>query len=139
MNALDTALFIVGMAAIIAAAYFVTYFLGSRPFRVKSARDIKILDRFSLSKDKAFYLARVKGKVYFIVVTNQSAALLDTFDGSEFESGESPRMSFRDAMAASAASGAAPGWLAGVFSGRAGRKGGRGGGAEGKTGEEDTQ
>jgi flagellar biogenesis protein FliO len=138
-TALDTVLFIVGLAAIIAAAYFVTYFVGSRSLRVKSAREIKLLDRFALSKDKAFYLVSVKGKVYFIAMANQSAALIDTFDGSEFETEESARMTFKEALAASAAA-AAPRWLAGVFSKGAGT--GRGADAADdtkKTGEEDTQ
>jgi flagellar biogenesis protein FliO len=142
-TALDTVLFIVGLAAIIAAAYFVTYFVGSRSLRVKSAREIKLLDRFALSKDKAFYLVSVKGKVYFIAMANQSAALLDTFDGSEFETEGPTRMTFKDALSASAAA-AAPRWLAGVFSkgGGAVRGGGRGGDAADdteKTGGEDTQ
>ncbi|MDR2356611.1 MAG: flagellar biosynthetic protein FliO [Oscillospiraceae bacterium] len=142
MNALDTALFIVGLAAIIAAAYFVTYLVGARSFRVKSAREIKLLDRFALSKDKAFYLARVKGKVYFIAMTNQSAELLDTFDGSEFDAEEPTRMTFKEALASSAA-GAAPRWLAGALSKAAGAGRVRGGGGTAddtkKNGEEDTR
>ncbi|MDR2664743.1 MAG: flagellar biosynthetic protein FliO [Oscillospiraceae bacterium] len=120
MNALDTLGFIVGFAAIIAAAYFVTYFLGARAFRLKQSREIKIVDRFALSKDKALYLAQVRGRVYFIAMTHQSAALLDKFDSGEFADGTPARMSFREALASSAAQGAgAPRWIARILAGRA--------------------
>lgn len=130
---------IVGIVAVIAGAYYVTYFFGSRAARVQSAREIKILDRFSLSKDKAFYLVRVKGKVYFIAMAHQSAALIDTFDGSEFESETPKRMSFKEALAFSSSSvRGAPGWLAGIISrGVAGKGGGKDSG--GKNGDGGTE
>jgi flagellar biogenesis protein FliO len=117
MNAADVFVFIVGFAAIIAAAYFVTYFFGSRAFRVRQAREIKIIDRFSLSKDKSLYLAQVKGRVYFIAMTHQSAALLDKFEAGEFEDSRPQRMSFKEALAFSAAQGAGtPRWLKKILS-----------------------
>ncbi|MDR1299445.1 MAG: flagellar biosynthetic protein FliO [Oscillospiraceae bacterium] len=120
MNALDMLGFIVGFAAIIAAAYFVTYFLGARTFRLKQTREIKIIDRFALSKDKALYLAQVKGNVYFIAMTHQSAALLDKFDGGEFADSAPKRMSFKDAFAFSAARGeGTPRWIKKIISGGA--------------------
>jgi flagellar biogenesis protein FliO len=131
---------IIVIVAVIAGAYYVTYFLGSRAARVQSAREIKILDRFSLSKDKAFYLVQVKGKVYFIAMAHQSAALIDTFDGSEFESETPKRMSFKEALAFSSSSiRGAPGWLAGIISRGAAGKGGGDKDAGGETGGDGTE
>jgi flagellar biogenesis protein FliO len=134
MNALDAILFIVGFAAIIAAAYFATGFLGSRAMRTRQAREIKILDRFALSKDKSLYLAQVRDKVYFIALTHQSAALFDTFEAEAFADSAPKRMTFREALAASATAGGAPGWLrkavSAGLSASAVKRGAKDGGAE---------
>jgi flagellar biogenesis protein FliO len=47
-------------------------------------RNIVILERFAIAKDKMFCLAEVGGKVYFVVFTNQSATLIDTIKAAEF-------------------------------------------------------
>jgi flagellar biogenesis protein FliO len=110
------ALFAAGTAAVIIAAYCATYFIGSRGLRTRAARDIRLRDHFAVSKDKSFALVEVRGRVYLVALTNGGAALLDTYAIEEFESSAPAppaRMTFRDALAASAReAGGLPGFIA---------------------------
>ena len=88
MQPMQVTLFIVGMVIIIVAAYYVTYFIGVKSSgasrgRIRN-RNINLLDRFSISKDKSFCLIEIAGKVYVVGVTNQSMTLLDTLDAATF-------------------------------------------------------
>jgi flagellar biogenesis protein FliO len=107
---------------VIIAAYYVTYFIGSRGMKSRSSREIKLRDRFAVSKDKTFALVEVRGRVYLVALTNGGAALLDSYDLAEFEASAAPasnRMSFRDALAAAARnSGVLPNFIASRFSTR---------------------
>ncbi|MDR0490933.1 MAG: flagellar biosynthetic protein FliO [Oscillospiraceae bacterium] len=81
---LQVALSIIGIVVIIVGAYYVTYFIGVKSSRIGRSRNrnrnIRLLDRFSISKDKSFCIVEIAGKVYVIGVTNQSMTLLDTLD-----------------------------------------------------------
>ncbi|MDR3277749.1 MAG: flagellar biosynthetic protein FliO [Oscillospiraceae bacterium] len=112
----QTVWFIVGTAAIIAIAYFVTVFLGTHSARLRAARNIKLRDRFALSKDKSFCLVEVKGKVYFVAVTNQSMTLLDTLEGEAFE--DEQAYSPLKNIFTQTASGGIPQWIAAKLSAR---------------------
>lgn len=88
MQPLQVAFFIIGMIVIIVGAYYVTYYIGVKSsgmgrIRLKG-RNIGLIDRFSISKDKSFCLVEVAGKVYLIGVTNQSMTLIDTLDAATF-------------------------------------------------------
>ncbi|MDR0446850.1 MAG: flagellar biosynthetic protein FliO [Oscillospiraceae bacterium] len=115
---LDAVLFAIGVAAIIAAAYYVTHFIGSRGLKMRSGRDIKLRDRFALSKDQSFAIIEVRGRVYIVALAAGGAALLDTYELTEYEErapsdDASPKMSFRDALARSARdAGGIPGFIA---------------------------
>ena len=78
----------VGMIAIIVAAYYVTYYIGKKASGQSHSRlrnkNINIVDRFSISKDKSFCLVEINGKVYLIGITNQSMTLIDTLDAAAF-------------------------------------------------------
>jgi flagellar biogenesis protein FliO len=102
--------FVVGTAAIIAIAYFVTVFLGTHSARLRATRNIKLRDRFALSKDKSFCLVEVKDKVYFIAVTSQSATLLDTLESEAFVE-EQPYAPLKNIFTQTANSGI-PQWIA---------------------------
>lgn len=82
----DVVLFIIGAIVVIFGAYYTTYYLGKKSIKTASGREIRLRDRFSVSKDKSFCLVEVKDKVYVVVVTNQSVTLLDTLPASEFVS-----------------------------------------------------
>ena len=86
MQPLQVTLFIVGTIVIIIAAYYVTYFIGIKSSGASRGRNrnINLLDRFSISKDKSFCLVEIAGKVYVVAVTNQSMTLLDTLDAATF-------------------------------------------------------
>ena len=85
---LQVAVFIVVTIVVVFGAYYVTYFIGAKASgqnrsRLKN-RNINMLDRFAISKDKSFCLVEIAGKIYVIGVTNQSMTLLDTLDAAEF-------------------------------------------------------
>lgn len=88
MQPFQVTIFIIGTIVIVFGAYYVTYYIGlkasgQRKGRVRN-RNINLLDRFSISKDKSFCVVEIAGKVYVIGVTNQSMTLLDTFDAAEY-------------------------------------------------------
>lgn len=81
-------IFILASVLVIAGAYYSTYFLASKTGKMRpgrSGRMIKLLERFSLSKDKSICLIEVKDKVYLIAMTSQNATLLEKMDIKEFE------------------------------------------------------
>ena len=90
-ESLRLALSIVGIIVVIAGAYYATYFVGmkaSGQSRSKNRgwnRNIRMLERFAISKDKSFCIVEIAGKVYIVGVTNQSMSLLDTLDAEAFE------------------------------------------------------
>lgn len=84
--------FIIGTVVILFGAYYVTYFIGMKASgRTTGAgiagirnRNIVVLDRYAVSRDKSFYIIEVAGNVYFIGVADHGMTLFDTFDGQEF-------------------------------------------------------
>ncbi|MDR0904980.1 MAG: flagellar biosynthetic protein FliO [Oscillospiraceae bacterium] len=94
---------VIGVAVIIFAAYFVTWLIGTRHMKMGATRDIRVRDRFAITKDKSFVLVQSHGRVYFVALTNNGATLLDTYDAEEFTEADNARttMSFKDAFAAS--------------------------------------
>ena len=88
MQPLQVVTFIVVTVVVVFGAYYVTYYIGSKASgqsrgRMKN-RNINLLDRFAISKDKSFCLVEIAGKIYVIGVTNQSMTLFDTLDAAEF-------------------------------------------------------
>ena len=88
-NFLQTVITIIGLAAIIVAAYYVTYFIASRGARVvnrgASGRAIRILESFSLSKDKGIYSIEVSGRVYIVAMSQGAITVLDSMEKDEYE------------------------------------------------------
>ena len=82
-------LFIVGTIVVLFGAYYVTYYIGMKASGQTRAglknRNIKVLDRYAIARDKQFCVVEIAGKVYFIGVANHSMTLLDTFDAEAFE------------------------------------------------------
>ena len=80
--------FFVGLIVIIFAAYYVTYYIGLKASGQSRGRlrnkNINMIDRFSVSRDKSFCLIEISGKVYVVGITNQSMTLLDTLDAAAF-------------------------------------------------------
>jgi len=92
--------FFIGLIVVIFAAYYVTYYIGMKASGQSRGRlrnkNINLVDRFSISKDKSFCLVEIAGKVYVIGITNQTMTLLDTLDAAAFseaaaEQREAPR------------------------------------------------
>jgi len=81
-------MFFIGLIVIIIAAYYVTYYVGLKASGQSRGRlrnkNINMIDRFSISKDKSFCLVEIAGKVYVVGITNQSMTLLDTLDAAAF-------------------------------------------------------
>jgi len=81
-------IFIVGTIVILFGAYYVTYYVGMKATGQTRAglrnRNISLLDRYAISRDKSFCIIEVAGKVYIVGVTNNAMTLLDTFDAAAF-------------------------------------------------------
>ena len=81
-------IFIVGTIVILFGAYYVTYYVGMKATGQTRAglrnRNISLLDRFAISRDKSFCIIEIAGKVYIVGVTNNAMTLLDTFDAAAF-------------------------------------------------------
>ena len=89
---LQVVTFIIGTIVIVIGAYYVTYFIGRRASgrsrgRLRN-RNINVVDRFAISKDKSFCLVEIAGKVYVVGITNQSMTLIDTLDAATFTEAE---------------------------------------------------
>jgi len=88
MKAGQLVISLAGIVVVIVACYYATYYIGTKAsgrggVRNKG-RNITILDRFSISKDKSFYIIEIAGKVYVVGITNQSMTLIDTLDPEAF-------------------------------------------------------
>jgi len=81
-------LFIIGTIVIVFGAWYVTHFIGMKATGQTRAgmrnRNIKVLDRFAIARDKQFCIVEIAGKVYVVGMTNNSMTLLDTVDAEEF-------------------------------------------------------
>ena len=81
-------IFIIGTVVILFGAYYVTYYVGMKASGQTRAglknRNIKMLDRYAISRDKQFCIIEVAGKVYILGLTNHTVTLLDTVDAAEF-------------------------------------------------------
>ena len=81
-------LFIIGTIVILFGAYYVTYFIGMKASGQTRAglknRNITLLDRYAIARDKQFCIIEIAGKVYIVGVTNHTMTLLDTFDAAAF-------------------------------------------------------
>ena len=75
---------------IIFAAYYSVYFLAARKSKQIGGRDIRVCERFSLSKDKMICVIESKGKAYLTVITSGGATVLDTYDIPEPDGEKSP-------------------------------------------------
>jgi flagellar biogenesis protein FliO len=80
--------YIIGTLIIIFGAYYVTYFIGVKASgqsrgRLRN-RNINLVDRFAISRDKSFCIIEIAGKVYVVGITNQTMTLLDTLDAAAF-------------------------------------------------------
>lgn len=92
---LRVTLSLVGVVLIIVAAYYTTYYIGKKASgqsrgRLKN-KNINLIDRFAISRDKSFCIVEIAGKVYVIGVTNQSMTLLDTHDAAAFKEAAAER------------------------------------------------
>ncbi|MCL2151635.1 MAG: flagellar biosynthetic protein FliO [Oscillospiraceae bacterium] len=88
MDPLQVTLSLGGIVLIIVAAYYATWFIsvkasGRGRGKLRN-KNINLIDRFAISKDKSFCIVEIAGKVYVVGVTNQSMTLIDTLNALEF-------------------------------------------------------
>jgi|AGTN01.2.fsa_nt_gi flagellar biosynthetic protein FliO len=92
-----TFFYFIVMIAILAGAYFTTKFIAGKGNRVKS-RNIRMIDRMMVGKDKQIVLIEVGDKNLLIGVTNQAINVLGDIDGetltAQSESGASAQKGF---------------------------------------------
>ena len=104
MDPLQVTLSLAGIILIIVAAYYATWFISvkasGRSHGKLRNKNINLIDRFAISKDKSFCIVEIAGKVYVVGMTNQSMTLIDTLDASAFaENQEDDRRTFALHMA----------------------------------------
>lgn len=85
MSPLEITVYIFGSIIIIFAAYFVTYFIGSKSMKLQRGRMFQMLDRISISKSTSICLIKIGDCVYVVAVTNQNVTMLDKLDPSQVE------------------------------------------------------
>ena len=88
------AISLIGIVIIIAGAYYTTYFIGLKGSGQSSGRNraagrgrvrnIVLLERFAISRDKSFCIVEIAGKIYVIGVTNQAMTVLDKLEAEDF-------------------------------------------------------
>jgi len=82
-------MFIIGTVVVLFGAYYVTYYVGMKASGQTRAgfknRNIKLIDRYAIARDKQFCIIEIAGKVYIVGATNHAMMLLDTIDAEEFE------------------------------------------------------
>jgi len=97
MESYRVILSLAGIVLIIIACYYVTYYIGVKASGQSRGairnKNINLIDRFAISKDKSFCLIEIAGKVYVIGMTNQSMTLLDTLDAAAFTETSTQRWS----------------------------------------------
>ena len=80
--------FIIGTIVILFGAYYVTYYVGMKASGQTRARfknrNIILLDRYAIARDKQFCAVEIAGKVYIVGVTNHAMTLLDTVDAEAY-------------------------------------------------------
>ena len=95
MEAGQVIVFFVGLIVVIFAAYYVTYFIGmkasGRSVGKLKNKNINVIDRFSIAKDKSFCLIEIAGKIYVVGMTNHTMTLLDTLDAAAFSEAAAER------------------------------------------------
>jgi len=99
MESFQVVVSLIGIVVVIFLCYYVTYYVsvkasGQGRGRQKN-KNINLLDRFSISKDKSFCIVEIAGKIYVIGVTNQSMTVIDTLDAAAFNEAAAER---RDAQ-----------------------------------------
>ena len=86
---------LISVVIVIIGAYYATYYIGVKASGRSKNRirnnNIRIIDRFAISRDKGFYLIEIGEKVYIIGVTNQSMTVLDTLDAAAFSEAAAER------------------------------------------------
>ncbi len=92
---------IIGLIVVVLAAYYAIFFFANRKNSMMRGRNLRIRERFALSKDKMICLVESRDKVYLVVITNGGATLLDTFELSDFA--DLTQSSARESSGASAA------------------------------------
>jgi flagellar biogenesis protein FliO len=73
------------MVLVIFAAYFLTKYVAAKANGVGGkTRHFRLIDRFSVSKDKMFVLISVGQSAYLIGITNQNMTVIDQKELSQF-------------------------------------------------------
>ena len=89
MGGFQLAFSMAGIFLVIAAAYYVTYFISAKAqgmsrLRGGSHQHIKLVSRFAIARDKSFIIVEIAGSVYIIGVSGTTMTLLDKIDSAAF-------------------------------------------------------
>ena len=89
MEGVRLAFSLAGVFLVIAAAYYVTYFVSAKAQGLSRSRGgshqhIKLISRFAIARDKSFCIVEIAGSVYIVGITGTNMTLLDKIDSAAF-------------------------------------------------------
>ena len=95
MQPFQVILSLVVIVVILIACYYTTYYISAKASgqsrgRLKT-KNINLVDRYSIARDKSFCIVEIAGKVYVLGVTNQTITLIDTLDAAAFNEAAAER------------------------------------------------
>ncbi|MCD5413651.1 MAG: flagellar biosynthetic protein FliO [Clostridiales bacterium] len=70
---------------VIAAAYFVTIFIGRKTNALHSKRNIKVLERITVGYQHSIVVVQINIKIYIISVYSKNIELLDSYSVSKWQ------------------------------------------------------
>lgn len=79
---------LIAIAAILYLSYFVSKKLGAGMMQTGNARNIKILERAYLDRDKSIAIVRVGEKEYLLGISQENVTLLEKLEEGQLEYAE---------------------------------------------------
>ena len=74
--------------------YLTTYFVSKLNKKMQSGKNIKVIERVTITRDKFFMIVELNDKHYFLSATDQKIDLIDTLEDFEIEENNTENNAF---------------------------------------------
>src|SRR6056297_721230 len=74
--------------------YLTTYFVSKLNKKMQSGKNIKVIERVTITRDKFLMIVELDGKYYFLSATDQSFELIDTLKAIDIKENSTENNSF---------------------------------------------
>lgn len=74
--------------------YLTTYFVSKLNKKMQSGKNIKVIERVSITRDKFLMIVELDSKYYFLSATDHSIELIDSFEALEIKENETNSNTF---------------------------------------------